>query len=49
MQDGGFKERASYGENSKTRDESKVGITGIRDCKQAPKSQMPQIMKRDWQ
>lgn len=48
MQDGGMKERASYGKNSKARDESKGGITEVRDCKQAPKSQMPQVMQRDW-
>lgn len=49
MQDGGIKERASYRKDSKARKEGKVGITEIRGCKQAPKSQMPQVMPRDWQ
>lgn len=49
MQDGGIKERANYQKNSKARNEGKVGITEIRDCKQAPTSQMPQVMQRGWQ
>lgn len=49
IQDGEINERASYRKNSKARNKGKVGITEIRGCKQAPKSQMPQVMQRDWQ